>query len=158
MTWEDDLEAAWAADLGEDELRARIGRIVGDPAVPEGVAEFERAGVEDSTGHPERAVPGYRRALAAGLDESRARQATIQLASSLRNLGEPGDGLMLLDGLDRTLGDGLDPAIAVFRALCLTDLRRTDEAVALLIDTVAEGMTRYQRSARAYAQELRDKD
>lgn len=155
MTWEDELDAAWAASLEDAELRALIDRIVSDPAVPEAVAHFERAGADDSTGRPERAVAGYRRALAAGLDESRSRQATIQLASSLRNLGRPAEGLTLLDGLDHTRGDGLDPAIAVFRALCLTDLRRADDAVALLIDTVADGMTRYQRSARGYARALR---
>ncbi|ADG80456.1 Tetratrico peptide repeat group 5 domain-containing protein OS=Tsukamurella paurometabola (strain ATCC 8368 / DSM / CCUG 35730 / CIP 100753 / JCM 10117/ KCTC 9821 / NBRC 16120 / NCIMB 702349 / NCTC 13040) OX=521096 GN=Tpau_3883 PE=4 SV=1 [Tsukamurella paurometabola] len=155
MTWEDDLEAAWAADLGDAELRARIDRIVSDPSVPAGVAAFERAGVEDSTGHPDRAVPGYRRALDAGLDDSRARQATIQLASSLRNLGEAADGLALLNGLATDRGDGLDGAIAVFRALCLADLQRPNEAIAMLIDSVAEGMTRYRRSAQAYADELR---
>ncbi|MCS3778969.1 tetratricopeptide repeat protein [Tsukamurella ocularis] len=159
MTFEDDLAAAWrsAPELSDSDLRARIDRIVSAPGVPSSIAAFERAGADDSTGRPDLAVSGYRRALELGLDDDRARQATIQLASSLRNLGDPAGGLTLLGELDAARGDGLDPAIAIFRALCLTDLDRSTDAVALLIDALADSLSRYQRSSRGYAAELRSR-
>jgi hypothetical protein len=39
---------------------------------------FERASAFDSTGHSDRAVPLYRRALERGLDGRRRRQAVIE--------------------------------------------------------------------------------
>ncbi|MGZ3527241.1 MAG: tetratricopeptide repeat protein [Vulcanimicrobiaceae bacterium] len=50
---------------------------------------FERAGARDSTGHPDLAAPLYKAALDAGLVGERRRRAIIQMASSLRNLGNP---------------------------------------------------------------------
>ena len=50
---------------------------------------FEQACELDSTGHPDRAAPLYRAALDAGLAGINRRRATIQMASSLRNLVMP---------------------------------------------------------------------
>ena len=64
----------------------------------EGVAEalYERGSALDSTGHPDEAIVLYRAALDAGLGEDRRRQAVIQLASSLRNLGQAPEAVALL--------------------------------------------------------------
>ena len=45
---------------------------------------------QDSTGHPDLAVPLYHAALETGLTGIGRRRATIQMASSLRNLGQSG--------------------------------------------------------------------
>ncbi|NQX29513.1 tetratricopeptide repeat protein [Microbacteriaceae bacterium VKM Ac-2854] len=150
----DRFEAVWALDLPDDELRARIDAVAAE--LPEGdpVAAFERGGSWDSTGHPDQAIVLYRAALAAGLDGSRRRQATIQLASSLRNLGAVAESVSLLQAELARGSDELDDAVRVFLALALTDAGRGREAVALLIRTITPQMTRYQRSAAAYADAL----
>ena len=59
-------------------------------AESDAVVAFDEACELDSTGHPDQATPLYEAALASGdLDPYRRRRATIQLASSLRNLGKP---------------------------------------------------------------------
>lgn len=148
------FEAVWALDLPDEELRARIDAIAAELPDGDPVAAFERGGSWDSTGHPDRAVPLYRAALAGGLDPDRRRQAVIQLASSLRNLGDVAEAVTLLQAERDRGSDDLDDAVRVFLALALTDAGREREAVALLIRTVAGGMTRYRRSAVAYAEEL----
>lgn len=156
MGWEDDIDAAWR-HLDTDEpaaFLARMERTVAAADVPEGVRRFEVAGAHDALDRPERAVAGYRAALEAGLDDHRGRQATIQLASSLRNLGEPEEGLLLLAALGTDRGDGLDDAVVVFRALMLADLGREREALAATIHALANHLPRYRVSARRYASEL----
>lgn len=150
------FEAVWALDLPDDELRERIDAIAAE--LPEGdpIAAYERGGSWDSTGHPDRAIPLYRAALAAGLGGSRRRQATIQLASSLRNLGEVGEAVALLEDELGYGSDDLDDAVRVFLALALTDAGREREAVSLLIGAITPRMTRYRRSATAYAEALTD--
>ena len=64
------------------------------------------------------AVSFYRRALAAGLDESRREQATIQLASTLRNLGRIDESLRMLKE-ERERGGALSDEAAAFYALAL---------------------------------------
>lgn len=154
--WEDEIEAAWRR-LGTEEpaaFLARMERTVARPGVPEGVRLFEIAGAHDALDQPDLAVRGYRAALDSGLDDHRARQATIQLASSLRNLGEPREGLRLLETLGTGHGDGLDDAIVVFRALMLADLGREREALAATMHALAEHLPRYGISAHAYADAL----
>lgn len=57
---------------------------------------FELAGVRDSLGLEDEAVPLYREALAAGLDADHEARARIQLASTLRNLGRLDEARELL--------------------------------------------------------------
>lgn len=124
------------------------------PRCPRACACSRGAGAHDALGRPDLAVAGYRAALEAGLDEHRARQATIQLASSLRNLGAPDEGLRLLAALDTGSGDGLDDAVVVFRALMLADLGREREALASTMHALADHLPRYRISARRYAAAL----
>lgn len=56
---------------------------------------FERAASLDSTGHSDLAVSLYRQALDLGLTGER-RRAVIQLANSLRNLGQAETSVALL--------------------------------------------------------------
>ena len=98
MDFEQRLEALWASfdDYGEDEFRARMDELVAELPPDSPVALYERGSAFDSTGHSDKAVPLYREALERGLDESRRRQAVIQLASSLRNLGQASESVALL--------------------------------------------------------------
>src|SRR5215208_1710533 len=91
-------QALWASidDYDEEEFRDRIEQLVADLPADSAVAAFERACAFDSTGHPARAVPLYLRALELGLEGERRRRTVIQLASSLRNLGQVSESLRLL--------------------------------------------------------------
>ena len=83
-------------DHDEKEFVALIDRLVAELAPGSAIGFFERAGARDSTGHPDLAVPLYMAALNGGLVGERRRRAIIQLASSLRNLGNPQEAVALL--------------------------------------------------------------
>lgn len=154
MEWEQRVADLWAAadDLGEGEFLNRMERLTDELPANSAVAAFERAGSFDSTGHPDLAVPLYRRALELGLDGERRREAVIQLASSLRNLGEAAESVALLTAERETDSDDLDDAVSAFLALALVDVGREREAVSLALAALASHLPRYQRSLANYAQ------
>jgi hypothetical protein len=96
--WDRRLASAWATsdERSDDENRALIDRLAAELPAGSAVASFERACVFDSTGRSDLAVPLYREALERGLTAERRRRAVIQLASSLRNIGEAGESVALL--------------------------------------------------------------
>ena len=102
------------------------------------------------------AVPLYRRALELGLADDRRRQAVIQLASSLRNIGGAEESVSLLKGEREAGSDGLDDAVDAFLALALVDTGREREAVSVALTALSRHMTRYQRSLVNYARLLND--
>lgn len=154
--WEERVAEAWRRidEYEPDDFRALIEALAAELPPGSAEADFERACAFDSTGHPDQAVPLYRAALATGLTGERRRRATIQLASSLRNLGSPQESVALLEA-ERTLGpDPLDDAVDAVLALALTDLGREREAVSLLLGALAPHLPRYQRSMANYARLL----
>ena len=156
--WEERIGALWqaAGEMTDDELRARVDELVAElpPDDPRGL--YERASAFDSTGVEDRAVALYRAALAGGLDEAIRRQATIQLASTLRNLGRPDEAVRLLTAEADDAGDGLDTAVRAFLALALASAGRERAAVGVAIAALATYVPRYRRSLTAYAAELAD--
>src|SRR6478672_6740563 len=114
--WEGRNAALWEAldSLGPDEFTARMERLAAELPEGDAVGLFERGAAFDSTGSPDRAVPLYEAALAAGLEGNRRRRAVIQMASSIRNLGDPGRALELLRAEAERPPDGLDDAVATF--------------------------------------------
>jgi hypothetical protein len=126
---------------------------------------FERACAWDSTGHSDRAVPLYQRALRSGLTGYRRRRAVIQMSSSPRNVGQVETAVTLLeaerdidpatvDEQTRTLSD----AISATLALCLVDSGREREAVSVAVSALAPHLPRYQRSMANYARLLVEPD
>jgi Tetratrico peptide repeat len=115
---------------------------------------YERGSDFDSNGHSDLAVPLYREALELGLDESLRRQAVIQLASSLRNLGEAEESVALLRAELAAGSDELDDAVRAFLALALVDTGYEREAVSVALLALSGHLTRYQRSLTNYAREL----
>jgi tetratricopeptide (TPR) repeat protein len=154
--WQQRVDALWAAfdDHTEEEFLARMDQLAAELPEDNPVAAFERAGALDSTGHSDRAVPLYRRALELGLDGSLRRQAVIQMASSLRNLGELPESVALLSAERDAASDDLDDAVVAFLALALVDAGREREAVGLALGALARHLPRYQRSLANYAREL----
>ena len=115
---------------------------------------FDTACEYDSTGHPDLAVPLYRQALEQGLEGENRRRAVIQMASSLRNLGEVDESVALLTAELEQPSDHLDDAVRAFLALALADGGRAREGLAHALTALAPHLPRYQRSLAAYAEEL----
>jgi tetratricopeptide (TPR) repeat protein len=138
--------------LAEQEFLERLDRLAAE--LPAAEAAYERGGGYDSTGHPERAVPLYRQALELGLAGSRRRQCVIQLASSLRNLGDVEESVALLEAERSRGSDELDDAVSAFLALALVSAGREREAVSVVLAALAPHLPRYQRSVRNYAQDI----
>jgi len=154
--WERRVADAWASfdELSEADFLALMERLAGELPPDSPRAAFERAGAFDSTGHSDRAVPLYRRALAGGLDGGHRRRAVIQLASSLRNLGQADESVALLTAELDAGSDELDDAVRTVLALALTDVGREREAVALAVAALSRHLPRYRRSMANYARLL----
>ena len=114
--WEERIRIFWSEVSGADQeftfgsMQALITeRRDDDPA-----AIFEWASVHDFLGREAEAIPLYRRALKLGLDPVRNSQAQIQLASSLRNVGETTEAVRILEGMepDATVGDAHEAFLA----------------------------------------------
>jgi tetratricopeptide (TPR) repeat protein len=149
---------AWASldQRSEGEFLALIEQLAAELPPDSGIGIFERPASLDSTGHPDLAVPLYRQALDRGLTGERRRRAMIQLASSLRNLGQPQESVALLTTELDAGSDHLDDAVRAFLALALVDVGREREAVALVLAALAPHLPRYQRSLANYARLLSD--
>jgi hypothetical protein len=158
--WEARLAAVWETldQRPDDEFVAAVDTLTGALAAGDGRGPFERAAARDSTGRSDLAVPLYRKALDAGLSGERRRRAVIQLASSLRNLGEPATSVELLEAELTRTSDDLDDAVRAFLALALIDTGRDREAVCHALTALAPHLPRYQRSVGNYARLLVEDD
>lgn len=154
--WEDRLAALWSAiDRYEPGwFTAQIELLAAELPSGSAIGFFERASAQDSTGHPDRAVPLYRAALEAGLSGLRRRRATIQLASSLRILGDAAEAADLLFAEVDAASDELDGAVSAFLALALVDLGREREAIGIGLAALSKYLPRYNRSLARYANEI----
>ena len=155
-TWDERIGQFWATlDESEPELALAAMRALVDER-PHGDPEalYEWASIHDSLGLVAEAIPLYRAAIDGGLDGPRKPQATIQLASSLRNVGEPDEAIQLLRNLpaDEVTGDSAQ----AFLALALRDVSRHDEALRTALTAFARTLPRYRRSVENYAKELTD--
>ena len=151
--WQEQVDAVWARadELGDQAVMDAIDALAAEAPDP-ALALFERGGSRDSGGRPEEAEPLYRAALAAGLPDDERAQCTIQLASTIRNLGRAEESLALLRDADPYPPYAV--ANAAFVALTLASLDRTTEGLAELLHAVAPTLPRYTRSVNAYADDL----
>jgi hypothetical protein len=157
--WERRLDEVWSSadELGEQELLTAVEELAAELGDESAVAAFERGSSLDSTGHSDLAVPLYRRALELGLEGVRRRRAVIQMASSLRNLGETSESVALLREERDRGSDELDDAVTAFLALSLADAGREREAAGLALGALARHLPRYQRSLANYAREISER-
>jgi hypothetical protein len=154
--WERRLAELWATfDVaGSEASIARIDALAAELPAGHPIGLFERASAQDSTGHETKAEPLYRQALENGLQGIRRRRATIQLASTLRNLGRAEEGVALLTAERDKPSDELDDAVVAFLALCLIDTGQAQQAAALALGSLSRHLPRYNRSLRRYAEML----
>ncbi|WP_404447656.1 tetratricopeptide repeat protein [Microbacterium marinum] len=134
------------------ELRAEMAALVGERADGDPDALFERASVEDFLGEEAAAIPLYRAALDAGLAGRRRTEAQIQLASSLRNVGDASGAMAVLRRVDDA--DPLAPAARAFLALALHDDDKQTPALRTALGELAPHLPAYRRAVRGYARDL----
>lgn len=153
-SWNDRIDAFWesADDTRPAEMRQRLDALLAERPVGDAAADFERASLHDFLGDARRAIPLYRAALAAGLDPERRAQAVIQLASSLRAIGDAGGAVRLLE--DAAPGPSTGDAARAFLALALHDTGRHGQALQTALRALAPTLPRYGRAVAAYADEL----
>lgn len=154
--WEERVAVVWDDDsLTDDERIDRIDRLAAEREEDDSVALFERAGARDSAGLEAEAESLYRRALALGLDENRRVQATIQLASTIRNLGKAEESLALLRAeYERKPRGEMHDAVSAFYALALVSAGEPAHAASVALQALAPHLPRYTRSVTGYAREI----
>ena len=161
-TWDERVALVWAAaeQLDDATVLARIDALVAERVADRGEADaaaaFEAASVRDYLGLEAEAAPLYRRALQGGLDDLRRPQATIQLASTLRNLSRHAEALDLLeDHLAEHPADEWTAPAAAFLALTLASAGREREAASVALVALSSTLPAYKGAVRRYALELR---
>lgn len=156
--WLARLDTLWARfdDMAPEVFLAAMEALAAELPPNHPRALFERASANDSMGNEAAAAPLYQAAIASGLDSDLRRQASIQLASTLRNLSRADEGLALLIAERAHGSDILDDAITLFQSLILADLGRAREALADALAALGAHLPRYNRSAANYAAALRE--
>jgi len=119
---------------------------------------YEIGGAYDTAGDETTARGFYERALDAGLTGDLLRRCYVQYGSTLRNLGEFTRSAEVFALARRDFPDS--PSLAVFEAISLHASERFDEAIASLLEVVADGVTspdieRYRPAIRGNAQYIR---
>ena len=152
----DDLTRAEALIDGgrtEEAIALVEGVLAAAPNDP--VALYHLGSAHDSAGHEAEAVEPYRRGLAGGLDPDVALAARIQLASTLRNVGETRESVEILEAA--VAEHPRHRAARMFLALALVSDGRSTEAVRILLDLLLTNPgppERYARSLRNYTDDL----
>ena len=159
--WEARVAAFWqgADTLPFDEL-VRKADLLASERPDDPAALFERASSRDRAGMEAEAETFYRMALASEhLDPYRRARATIQLASTLRILGQldQSERLLVAEIQRRSKVGGehvLYDELRAFLALTYVAQGRASEAAGVALFALAPHLTHYDRSVRGNAQEL----
>jgi len=154
--WQSRVDAVWADEaLSPEVVIERIDTLAAERPADDAVALFERAGARDSAGVEDEAEQLYRRALELGLDDERRTRATIQLASTIRNLGKTAEALAMLEAeYEREPRGPLHDAAAAFYALALVSNAEPERAASVALQALAPHLPRYTRSVTGYAREI----
>ena len=155
--WQQRVDDLWARydDIEPDDLVTRVEGLAAERPSGDPLALFELASAYDSTDHEAEAAPLYRAALTAGLTGLTRRRAVIQLASTLRNLGEAEECVALLTAERDMPSDELDDAVAAFLALALIDTGKPRAATSLALGALSKHLPRYNRSLNTYAKAIK---
>ncbi len=141
--------------MAEGDVVDAIDELVAERDHNDPEALFEAAGARDYAGLETEAEPLYRRALENGLDAALRPRAIIQLASTLRNLGQLDESIALLEQqLHEHPDDEWTGPTAAFLALALTSRGDPTLGASVALMALANYLPIYQRSVRGYAAEL----
>lgn len=153
-SWGERVNEFWSQADGADRLAllAAMDSLVRELPPGDAAALYEWASVLDFLGREAEAIPVYRQTLEAGLDAERQPQALIQLASSLRNVGDPGAAIEILEQMQENPVTG--DAHRAFLALALFDAERRDDAIRVALEALAKTLPVYADPVAAYARDL----
>lgn len=153
-SWDQQVDNFWNNSKGKspDRLRAELAELLQgmDPKEPRVL--FEIASLHDYLGEEAQAVQPYRQALKGSLPGQKHEEALIQLASTLRNLGQAEEAIGLLEQVPED--SVLNTDARGFLALALFDAGREAEALAVAVTALAPKTQLYSRALNAYAQNL----
>lgn len=155
--WYARVSAVWASASGMPDLDvvSAIDELVAEREADDPAALFEAASARDYAGLESEAEPLYRSAIDGGLDERIRPRAVIQLASTLRNLGQVEESVRLLEGLlHEHPGDEWTGPGAAFLALSLASRGDERDAASVALAALADYLPVYGNSVRQYAAEL----
>ena len=154
-TWDKKIDDFYEHEFDESDPQGAIARIrsfAAERSVGDAAALFELGGIYDSLGLETEAIPLYRAALEAGLEGERATRVFIQLASTLRNVGESAEAVSILEA-GPSSGDD-DAARQAFLALALYDEGRYGDALRTALLALVPTLDGYRRALKEYAEEL----
>ena len=97
---------------------------------------YEIGGAYDTDGQEEIAAKFYEQALAHGLEGDLLRRCYLQYGSTLRNIGRFEDSLNVFNQARQAFPDS--PSLAAFQAVSLHAADRSNDAIATLLEVLAE--------------------
>ena len=153
--WDQSIDDFYEHDFDESDPQTALTRmrsLVAERPAGDAAALFELGGVYDSLGLETEAIPLYRAALEAGLEGERATRVFIQLASTLRNVGESAEAVSMLQTAPMSAAD--EPARQAFLALALYDEGRYGDALRTALLALVPTLESYKRSLSGYAAAL----
>lgn len=154
-SWEQTIGAFYEQEFDDDDPNGSIAKMRDlISGRPDGDAEalFELAGVHDALGFEAEAIPLYRQAIEAGLEGTSAIRASIQLASSLRNVGDSKEAVSILESMPDS---GIDEsARQAFLALALHDEGRYSDSLRIALTALIPTLDGYKRALTDYAAAL----
>lgn len=153
--WQEKIDRFYEQEFDDDDPSGSIARmrhLVSERPEEDPRALFELAGAHDALGLEQEAIPLYRQALAEGLVGTDALRARIQLASSLRNVGESAEAVRILESMPHAGGD--EGARQAFLALALHDQGRYGDSLRTALLALVPTLDGYKRSLREYAAAL----
>ncbi|MBA3868692.1 MAG: tetratricopeptide repeat protein [Chloroflexota bacterium] len=148
-----ELEKAGKDDEAIAHFRLMLDEYPDDPRIL-----YEYGGAFDTAGRENEAIPLYRKALEKGLSGMYVPQLYLQLASTLRNVGQLDEAITILQDACRQFPER--PSLKLFLALALESADRDHDALTALFDLAVAhvdtaDMKRYARSIRAYVDDRR---
>ncbi|MGJ3403857.1 tetratricopeptide repeat protein [Glutamicibacter sp. Je.9.36] len=152
-SWDQRIEEFWNSANGKrpEQLRTELALLVQGKDQQDPRVLFEVASLHDYLGEEEQAVGPYRAALEAGLEAPRHDEALLQLASTLRNLGQYTQSIELLQQI--TADSPIFTDAQAFLVLALHDAGQSTEAVQLAVSALARHASLYARAIKGYAGE-----
>lgn len=159
MTLDDELDLIFAA-RDRDNMQPTVDALLLLEASHSENARvlYELGGAYDTAGRETEARGLYEEALTAGLEGDLLRRCYVQYGSTLRNLGEYEKSQEVFAKGHRAFP--ASPALCAFEAITLHAAGKSDAAVALLLETVADfvgtpDIDRYKPALRGNAAYIR---
>lgn len=154
-SWDQKVDDFYEHAFDESDPRGAIAAmqsLASERPAGDASALFEMGGIHDSLGLEAEAIQYYRAAIKAGLEGERATRVFIQLASTLRNVGESAEAVSVLESSPASEDD--EGARQAFLALALYDAGRYGDALRTALLALIPTLDGYKRALREYAEEL----